>query len=212
VYTDIAKVTDLLEAAGVAVDVGDVSQAIDDAAQIVQQYHLFLTGRVSETASGKLVDRLGRFTERVRAGARIFRLRATAGTLSQSVLTPWEVLTDWTVRPFEENPFLSVESTAVSGVVDSTTLLLTDPDFEFGRGDFYLVEDLAKYELAERYKAAALVCARQEGAVATFTTTRSERLGPIAVTTGAREDSSERSANLFEAEFLKIVGPQMAAV
>jgi hypothetical protein len=102
-------------------------------------------------------------------------------------------------------------SSKVSLIASNSLLTLTDP-ITFSVGQEYAIEDLKRYELAEMYKAAALLSSHTTALSAIGGS--SERLGPIAVTSGnfGGVSAEQIAANLFEAEFLKIVGVQSAAV
>lgn len=184
-YTRESRIRALLDDAGVAYEPTSVSAALEDASYIVDGFDFWIRGAATSDTSGTLVDTEARFSGTVEVGARVVNLdRQEAG--------------------------YSVFESTVS-VVDSNTQLTLASALDFIEGETYAIEDLKRYELAERYKAAALLVSRGEGGRFTGGDTR-EELGPITVVRGVGGEADEGVANLFEAEFLKIVGVAHAVV
>lgn len=91
--------------------------------------------------------------------------------------------------------------------VEQTKLTLNDDIFS-APGEEYLIEDVPLVEMAERYKAAALLASRAAGTAAGIS---SAALGPMRITYGTNSQSEYQYwANEFEKEFLFIVGPSFA--
>lgn len=91
--------------------------------------------------------------------------------------------------------------------VEQTKLTLNDDLFS-ASGEEYLIEDAPLVEMAERYKAAALLASRAAGTAAGIS---SAALGPMRITYGTNSQSEYQYwANEFEKEFLFIVGPSFA--
>ncbi len=186
-YTTTQIVTGLLEQAGVPVDSNQVGQAVDDSYPIIQEYDFWLKGTVDKEVTGQVIDVDARFEGVVQPNARVRNISAR-----------------------NRNKDKSEYQSTVKAVADTDTVDLND-DIEFAEGDVYRIEDTLKYELAQRYKAAALYTTQLEGGTS-FSTGQDESLGPISVSDEAAEWGHDRPANVFEKEFLKIVGVPHAAV
>lgn len=188
-YTDEERVEALLSAAGVSADPSLIAAAIDDASFIVQQYNFKMRGTASEAATGTLKDATARFNGYVEAGA---------------------VVINATKRDAGEATY----QTTIKKVESNISLTLLSETFTCLKSDRYEIEDLKRYELAERYKAASFVASQTEALTANAGGS-SERLGPIAVTTGnfgGVASSASPPTNTFESMFQRIVGVPMAAV
>lgn len=95
------------------------------------------------------------------------------------------------------------ETTVTNDPVSRTEIPLTDDIFpEVGAA--YEVEDYARVEMAERYKAASLLVMAASGAAQGIS---SASLGPFRVTMGSLGGPQDSATNEFERKYLEIVGP-----
>lgn len=93
------------------------------------------------------------------------------------------------------------ETTVAEDAVSRPQLLLEDDIFT-SAGVRYTVEDLARVEMAERYKAASLLVLSASGAAQGIS---SASLGPMRVAYG--NVSGQAVSNEFERKYLEVVGP-----
>lgn len=108
------------------------------------------------------------------------------------------------VGAWVRNETTGAETVVVSGPISRTAIPLEDDIFS--AGDRYKVEDYARVEMAERYKAASLLVLNASAAARGIS---SATLGPARLEMGSLSDATV--SNEFEKKFLEIVGPVAVA-
>lgn len=186
-YTDEAKVEKLFS--GIDLDTGVVSTFIEDASEDVAGYDLTIQGSVARIDSSEIFDYGGHFTERgVTTSSTVW-----LGTYNYNT---YQIERDW-----NSSGLISTTPTQVK----TFSLVLSDAS-NFGQGDYFLVEDIARREKAERYRTASLIFDSLRTNEDTVKGLTEVDLGDASLRFGDADEIFNLKYNPFEKRFLAIVG------